>query len=234
VVEDLSKVDWLKFYEKENEWQTLQGTGREKRLVKGILERLPIESGKLLEVGPGSGYLLSFLKVRFAVHAFDLSQERLNKVKELVPQAVLESGEAKNLPYENNFFDLTICSEVLEHVPEYEKALKELIRVTKVGGFVLITVPKDEKPVKYQCYHCNKIGFLYGHINFFTLESLGKIAKEFPQTEISLLEPFGYQMPKDLVFSLAQNIMKIRAKMKKENYSFGLQPYLMLILKKTG
>lgn len=47
----------------------------------------------------------------------------------------------------DNTYDLVICSHILEHVPDDERALKELYRVTKHGGEALILVPLDLKKV---------------------------------------------------------------------------------------
>lgn len=59
-----------------------------------------------------------------------LKQQRMNNAK---------VADLCRLPYADNAFDLVICSEVLEHVPDDQQALRELLRVSK--GPVLITVP---------------------------------------------------------------------------------------------
>lgn len=46
------------------------------------------------------------------------------------------------LPFESESFDCVICSEVLEHIPEHEAALKELIRVLKPEGNLVVSVPR--------------------------------------------------------------------------------------------
>ena len=50
-------------------------------------------------------------------------------------------GSAYALPFEDNFFDLIICSEVLEHLHEYGNAIKEIHRVLKSGGKFYASVP---------------------------------------------------------------------------------------------
>lgn len=50
-------------------------------------------------------------------------------------------GSAYALPFEDNFFDLIVCSEVLEHLHEYNNAVKEIHRVLKPGGKFYASVP---------------------------------------------------------------------------------------------
>ncbi len=54
----------------------------------------------------------------------------------------LSSANALQLPFADNTFDKVICSEVLEHIPEYEGALKEIERVLKPGGLFCASVPR--------------------------------------------------------------------------------------------
>jgi len=60
-----------------------------------------------------------------------------NNINNLFFQAVL----LEQLPFTNNFFDKIICAETLEHVVNRDVVLKELIRVLKQNGFLVITVP---------------------------------------------------------------------------------------------
>ena len=50
-------------------------------------------------------------------------------------------GYADRLPFAGETFDTVLCTEVLEHVQDAERAASELFRVTKPGGTVLVTVP---------------------------------------------------------------------------------------------
>ena len=51
-------------------------------------------------------------------------------------------GDALRLPFADSSFDKIICSEVLEHIPDYEKALEEITRLLKPGGTLAISVPR--------------------------------------------------------------------------------------------
>jgi len=55
---------------------------------------------------------------------------------------LLVEGDANLLPFKNNTFDVTICSETLEHVTDPPKVLKEISRVTK--NYSILSVPDDD------------------------------------------------------------------------------------------
>jgi ubiquinone/menaquinone biosynthesis C-methylase UbiE len=54
----------------------------------------------------------------------------------------LSSADALNLPFADDTFDKVICSEVLEHIPDYAAALAEIERVLKPGGLFCASVPR--------------------------------------------------------------------------------------------
>ncbi len=54
----------------------------------------------------------------------------------------LAGAEATRLPFKSNSFDVVICSEVLEHVPDHRQATRELLRVLKPKGHLAISVPR--------------------------------------------------------------------------------------------
>ena len=54
----------------------------------------------------------------------------------------LTMADASALPFKDDFFDLVICSEVLEHIPEDQDAANEIIRVLKKGHNLVVSVPR--------------------------------------------------------------------------------------------
>ncbi len=54
----------------------------------------------------------------------------------------LASAKALQLPFADHSFDVVICSEVLEHIPDYQAALAEIQRVLKPGGLFCASVPR--------------------------------------------------------------------------------------------
>jgi ubiquinone/menaquinone biosynthesis C-methylase UbiE len=91
---------------------------------------------EVLEVGCGTGLVLRRIQ-GFASKArgVDLSPGMLAKARERGLD-VLE-GSATELPFEDSSFDVTCSFKVLAHVPDIERALSEMVRVTRPGGTVL-------------------------------------------------------------------------------------------------
>ncbi len=86
----------------------------------------------------------------------------------------LSAANALQLPFADNTFDKVICSEVLEHIPDYEAALCEINRVLKPGGLFCASVPRawPEKICWFfsEAYH-NVEG---GHLRIFEASQLNK------------------------------------------------------------
>lgn len=101
-------------------------------------------TGKVLEVGVGTGLSLPEYKPHLDITGIDLAPEMLQKARERVKTEGLKnvSGlyemDAGNLQFPDNSFDTTVAMYVITVVPEPEKVMRELARVTKPGGQVLL------------------------------------------------------------------------------------------------
>ncbi|MBW1729561.1 MAG: class I SAM-dependent methyltransferase [Deltaproteobacteria bacterium] len=118
--------------------------------------RLTIRRGDcILDVGCGSGRHSSAAarQGRVTVISCDLKLEELMETRaRLDYERALGVqgdgvwagvvGDIRSLPFKSDAFDIIICSEVLEHVLEHEKAAAELIRVLKGNGILAVSVPR--------------------------------------------------------------------------------------------
>jgi SAM-dependent methyltransferase len=84
----------------------------------------------------------------------------------------LKVANAMDLPFADDSFDKVICSEVLEHIPDYPGALREIYRVLKPGGVFAASVPRFGP--EWLCwalsdeYHANE----GGHLRIFKAQKL--------------------------------------------------------------
>jgi SAM-dependent methyltransferase len=97
---------------------------------------------KILDLGCGTGVNMTNLQRRGQVYGLDLSKENIEIAKIKFPQGVFLSHDATQpLPYDDGFFDEVHCYDVLEHVDDLPATTKEIARVLKQGGKLVIEVP---------------------------------------------------------------------------------------------
>jgi SAM-dependent methyltransferase len=98
---------------------------------------------RVLEVGCGTGAVLSDLTSSASIHGLDLDPARLREARIHVPKAILACGNALSLPYASGFFDITFCHFLLLWVGDPLQALSEMKRVTRRGGSILAMAEPD-------------------------------------------------------------------------------------------
>jgi ubiquinone/menaquinone biosynthesis C-methylase UbiE len=101
----------------------------------------------VLEVGPGTGYytlaVAGWLQPGGVLHAFDVQQEMLDHTmraagREGVTNVVPRQGDARALPYADDSFDAAFLVTVLGEVPDQDAALRELARVVRPAGRIVV------------------------------------------------------------------------------------------------
>jgi 2-polyprenyl-3-methyl-5-hydroxy-6-metoxy-1,4-benzoquinol methylase len=139
----------------------------------------------VLDAGCGSGrHLRALAKLPdLTIVGIDRNNADLNDALtslQNMPDALSDNylvsrADIKNLPFVSASFDCVICSEVLEHIPEHENALKELVRILKPQGDLVVSVPR---------YFSEKICWLIssayyneegGHIRIYKKKKLQKM-----------------------------------------------------------
>jgi phosphatidylethanolamine/phosphatidyl-N-methylethanolamine N-methyltransferase len=100
--------------------------------------------GRVLEVGVGTGLSLPNYGRHLEIAGIDLSPEMLEKAREKVDEerltnvTGLHEMDASALTFANGEFDTVVAMYVITVVPDPEKVMRELARVTKVGGQVVL------------------------------------------------------------------------------------------------
>lgn len=95
----------------------------------------------ILDVGCGTGIMLTYLKQYGAVTGIDVSTKALEFCKLRGHENLFQADVGKRLPFKKRAFDLIVVFDVLEHIEDDCAALREIYRVNKEGGRALITVP---------------------------------------------------------------------------------------------
>ncbi len=119
-------------------------------------ERLDLEPGcRVLDVGCGNGRhtAAAFRLPRAVVVGMDTARPDLKKARDRLEFHErlgqhgggiwsLCSADGRHLPFRGEYFDLVICSEVLEHISAHERAVAEFWRVLRPGGDLVLSVPR--------------------------------------------------------------------------------------------
>jgi demethylmenaquinone methyltransferase/2-methoxy-6-polyprenyl-1,4-benzoquinol methylase len=121
----------------------------------------PRNGSKILDIATGTGkQAFAFAKKGYEVIGIDLSEAMLKIAhkKNKYGNVKFEVADATDLPFEDNRFDVSCVSFGLHDMPLFirEKALKEMARVTKTKGMIVIVdyaLPKESKMWRFLIYH---------------------------------------------------------------------------------
>jgi 2-polyprenyl-3-methyl-5-hydroxy-6-metoxy-1,4-benzoquinol methylase len=112
-----------------------------RRIIHAELDRLALPAGaQVLDAGCGSGRTLEELVRSGEVRGIELDEGAAEVARDRGYGEVL-IGRLEELPYDDESFDLITCLDVIEHTPDDRVTLRELRRVCKHGGWLLVTVP---------------------------------------------------------------------------------------------
>ena len=98
---------------------------------------------RVLEVGCGTGAILSELPIHLALHGLDIDPAALAECRVNAPTAALIHGNALALPYADQTFDIVYCHFLLLWVKDPLQALLEMKRITKASGYIIAFAEPD-------------------------------------------------------------------------------------------
>lgn len=105
------------------------------------------KSGRVIELGCGEGHstrrINKFLRKNIILQASEYVARQINIAKELNPGIKITEENIYELPHKDKEFDLVYLLEVLEHLDYPDRALKEVSRILKDDGYMILGVPRE-------------------------------------------------------------------------------------------
>lgn len=185
------------------------------RLVASALRELHFPPhASILDAGCGYGFTSVFLaRYGFRVAAIDRSAARMSFAKKLARfmkvSVSYTQSTLEKLPYQKNSFDLCVSLEVLEHVASPLEVLRELARVTKNDGYLILSIPETISNVSgFRKLHHVTPGFTIDQLNVLLKKTGYSIVKIYPYSKTAVGK---------IVFNI-------------NTYLSGISPFLCIIL----
>ena len=138
---------------------------RTKLLLKELIKIDLPKNARILDAGCSYGFIsLILAQKKYQVYGIDIDKNRIKTAKIIAKHNNLKinylNESIYHLPFRDNYFDLVICFEVLEHLADDKKAVGELFRVTKKNGILIFSLPYPHKnAAQYRYYSHVKDGY---------------------------------------------------------------------------
>ncbi|MDR5638516.1 class I SAM-dependent methyltransferase [Thermosynechococcus sp. PP42] len=136
---------------------------------------------RVLNIGVGSGALERLgLGKGVEMYSLDPSEKAIVRMQQILGMTDrARVGYAQNVPFDSDFFDVVVMSEVLEHLSDdiLVCSLKEVFRVLRVGGVLLASTPyrEDLQASQVVCPSCGAVFHKVGHIQSFDKNRMRKL-----------------------------------------------------------
>ncbi len=135
----------------------------EKARTEDLIRLLPKNRRSVLDIGARDGHFSRLMTEIFSeVTALDLQKPSFT-----IPGVETVAGDVTALAFPNESFDCVFCAEVLEHVPDIDRACQEMIRVARHEIVIGVPFQQDTRVGRTTCRSCGKRNPPWGHINIF-------------------------------------------------------------------
>ncbi|ODS40452.1 hypothetical protein BEH94_05955 [Candidatus Altiarchaeales archaeon WOR_SM1_SCG] len=127
---------------------------------EALMKMLPHQAQTILDVGCGDGYLIYLASCKHAhIHLYGVDEDTLavNLAKEELKKHNCKSSiycaNVYHLPFQSTSFDAVLMADVIEHLDEQDRALKEVCRILRDDGILLLTTPNRQPYMKWDKLH---------------------------------------------------------------------------------
>jgi 2-polyprenyl-3-methyl-5-hydroxy-6-metoxy-1,4-benzoquinol methylase len=118
------------------------------RFYARLARRHGKRGSRLLEIGSGLGHLVAQLEDSFETHGLDVNYWAVKESKAVVNRSNIQNASAQELPFTDASFNVVIIKHIVEHLPDPERAIRDIGRVTESGGTLILATPNLDSLLK--------------------------------------------------------------------------------------
>lgn len=175
--------------------------------LRRLQRRLLTESCKgkrILDIGGGTGRTgNALLQSGYEVTVLDRNEAIMRFGQQSYPSPPFVRGDAYSLPFRNESFDEVILEEIIEHFEDQQKVIKEILRVLRLGGRVILSTP-NKRLFRVYIFFLRLVTLKFdkltehvkSHTNELTSNQLFQLFSEFREKRIIGLNPFCQYLAK--------------------------------------
>lgn len=152
------------------------------RAVADLIKASKLKTGRSIEIGCGEGLstkrLAEMLPKGVSLEASEYVDHQIPDARKNNPGIKIIQESVYELTHKDRIFDLVFLLEVLEHLDYPARALKEINRVVKPGGYLIIGVPREPlwRILNFsRGKYWNDLGNTPGHLNHWSTTSLRRL-----------------------------------------------------------
>jgi 2-polyprenyl-3-methyl-5-hydroxy-6-metoxy-1,4-benzoquinol methylase len=138
-----------------------------------FVNKLP--PGRILDVGCGLGHLLSGVDPRWERHGIEISEYAAEKARE---HGTIHHGDLRSAGYADRSFDVVTLYHVIEHMEDPERELREIKRVIRPGGWIVVGTPNFDSACARRFGEKFRMLHDATHISLFGAESLRRLLED--------------------------------------------------------
>lgn len=189
-------------------WEDTDIDSKKEKLLYSFYTRLTVDRIKsasditedscVLEVGSGWGRIITHMTEVTDVVGVDITEDLLQAQSELAKDASQIAGDAEQLPFPSNTFDVVYAVRMLQYFDDIDLFLSEFARITKPNGNVIVVQPNKLNPYHQLTYYTELLSPYEVADSFeavgLSIDRVDHFGFSHPDKPIPILEKFG-QVP---------------------------------------
>jgi SAM-dependent methyltransferase len=156
---------------------------RRRQTILECLKRRVPGGASILDAGCGLGEVLADIPDGYKLFGFDYARSNVEfSRRRLGTKARIEQGSIYEIPFPDASMDAVLCLEVLEHIEDDARGVRDIARVLKPGGVLIMAVPYT--------YYWPAYKNLMGHFRHYTRDSVAALLRENGLAPVEVLPNF--------------------------------------------